>query len=120
MAAELRKKKVVLSYHICGNATPIIAGMVESGAQMLEVDQKADQLTCKTAAKGRATLVGPVDPSGVLAKGTPEEVTDKCREAIQTLGGGGGFILGPGCAMPSTTPDENIDAMIEAARSFHY
>lgn len=111
---------VVLSYHICGNATPIIAGMVESGAQMLEVDQKADQLTCKTAAKGRATLVGPVDPSGVLAKGTPEEVTDKCREAIQTLGGGGGFILGPGYAMPSTTPDENIDAMIEAARSFHY
>ena len=87
---------------------------------MLEVDQKADQLKCKTAAKGRAILVRPVDPSGVLAKGTPEEVRDKCREAIQTLGGGGGFILGLGCAMPSTNPDENIDAMIEAASRFHY
>lgn len=120
MAAELLRKKVVLSYHICGNATPIIEDMVESGAQMLEVDQRADQLTCKTAAKGRATLVGPVDPSGVLARGTPEEVTDKCREPIQNLGGGGEFILGPGYAMPPTTPDENIDAMIEAARRFHY
>jgi uroporphyrinogen decarboxylase len=61
-----------------------------------------------------------VDPSGVLANGTPEEVTEKCQEAIQNLGAEGGFILGPGCAMPSTTPDENIDAMVEAARRFHY
>ena len=29
---------------------------------------------------------------------------------------GGGFILGPGCALPATTPDENIDALIETAK----
>jgi len=120
MASELRSRGVVLSYHICGNATPIIADMVETGAQMIELDQKADQRTSKTAARGRATLVGPVDPSGVLANGTSEEVEEKCREAIRVLGEGGGFVLGPGCAMPSTTPDENIDAMVEAARKYHY
>jgi uroporphyrinogen decarboxylase len=120
MASELGRKGVLLSYHICGDATPIIADMVETGAQMIELDQKADQRTSKAAARGRATLVGPVDPSGVLAKGTPVEVDEKCREAIRVLGEGGGLILGPGCAMPSTTPDENIDAMMEAARKYHY
>ena len=29
-----------------------------------------------------------------------------------------GFILGPGCAMPASTPDENIEALIEAARVY--
>jgi uroporphyrinogen decarboxylase len=120
MVDELKQHNILLSYHICGDATPIIADMVETGAQMLEVDQKSEQKACKAASKGRSTIVGPVDPSGIMVQGTPEEVTEKCREAIKNLGSGGGFILGPGCAMPSTTPDENIDAMVEAARRFHY
>ncbi len=32
LAASLRKKDIILAYHICGNATPIIADMVASGA----------------------------------------------------------------------------------------
>jgi MtaA/CmuA family methyltransferase len=120
MAGELNDKGVLLSYHICGNATPIITDMVATGAPMIEIDQKADQAACKAAAQGKAALIGPVDPSGIMAEGTPDQVTEKCREAIQTLGPGGGLILGPGCALPPTTPDENIDAMVEAARKFHY
>jgi uroporphyrinogen decarboxylase len=51
-----------------------------------------------------------------MANGTPETVTEKCVEALDILAPGGGFILGPGCALPATTPDENIDALIEAAK----
>ncbi|MBE0696316.1 MAG: uroporphyrinogen decarboxylase family protein, partial [Anaerolineaceae bacterium] len=111
LAADLNAKGIRLSYHICGNATPIIADMVNSGAQVLEIDQKADQKTCKVAARGRAVLLGPVDPSGVLAQGTPAEVFEKCNEAISNLGPQE-FILGPGCALPATTPDENMHAMV--------
>jgi uroporphyrinogen decarboxylase len=118
MADELKSKGVLLSYHICGNATPIIADMVASGAPMLEIDQKADQKTCKAAAGGKATLVGPVDPNTVMALGKPADVLEACRVAVGNLSQGGGFILGPGCALPATTPDENIDAMVEAARRF--
>jgi uroporphyrinogen decarboxylase len=60
--------------------------------------------------------LGPIDPSEVLANGTPELVREKCREALEILAPGGGFILGPGCALPATTPDENIDALIETAK----
>jgi uroporphyrinogen-III decarboxylase len=118
MAQELKASGVLLSYHICGNATPIIADMVVSGAPMIEIDQKADQVMCKAAARGQATLIGPVDPNTVMALGTPDEVTQACRQAIETLGAEGGLILGPGCALPGSTPDENIDAMVAAAKKF--
>jgi uroporphyrinogen-III decarboxylase len=54
MAAELNAKGALLSYHICGNATPIIADIVATGCPLIEVDQKADPRACKEAARGRA------------------------------------------------------------------
>ena len=115
---DLHAKDVILSYHICGNATPIVQDMVNSGANVLELDQKADMSVSKSTAQGKTTILGPVDPSDVMANGTPERVTQKCKEAIEILAPGGGFILAPGCALPPSTPDENIDAMIAAAREF--
>jgi uroporphyrinogen decarboxylase len=127
LAAWLKERGVILSYHICGNATPIIADMVSVYSDtpghtpgIIEIDQKASMVECKKAAHGKAILLGPVDPSGVLAQGTPELVTEKSREAIQILGAGGDFILGPGCALPATTPDENIAALVEAAKRHPY
>jgi MtaA/CmuA family methyltransferase len=115
MAADLKAQNVILSYHICGNATPIISAMVATGAPIIEIDQKSDQKACKAAAAGKAALMGPVDPSGVMANGTPNEVRAHCRAALENLSPGGGFFLGPGCALPATTPDENILAMVETA-----
>ena len=115
---NLKKNDVILAYHICGNSTPIIEDMVNTGAAIIEIDQKADQKLSKQAASGKTALLGPIDPSEVMANGTPELVTEKSYEALENMAVGGGFILGPGCALPPTTPDENIDALIEAARSY--
>ena len=120
LASDLKKSGILLAYHICGNATPIIADMVSSGAAILEIDQKSNLSTCRQAARGKATLLGPIDPSEVMANGTPEQVREKCQEAIEIMGAGGGFILGPGCALPATTSHENIDALIETARRYQY
>jgi len=118
LVKQLRSKGIMLAYHICGNATPIIKDMVSTGAAIIEIDQKADMRLCKAAAQGKSTLLGPVDPSGVMVNGTPDDVTRSAREAIEILKPGGGFILGPGCALPASTPDENIDALIEAAKEY--
>jgi MtaA/CmuA family methyltransferase len=115
---DLHAKNVIVSYHICGNATPIVLDMVASGANMLELDQKADMRQSKMAAQGRATIIGPVDPSEVMANGTPAQVVEKCKEAIEILAPGGGYFLAPGCALPPTTPDKNLDAMVAAALEF--
>ena len=115
---DLKSQNIKLAYHICGNATPIIEDMVDTGAAILEIDQKADLVKSKAAAAGKTTILGPVDPSEIMASGTPEQVAEKCREAIDLLAPGGGFILGPGCALPATTPDDNIFAMIETTKTY--
>ena len=120
LAQRLKRRDIILAYHICGNATPIISDMVRSGADIIEIDQKSDQVAVKDVAIGKATLLGPVDPSGVMAFGTPELVEEKCFEALDNLAPGSGFILGPGCALPPITPDENIDAMIESAKKYQF
>jgi MtaA/CmuA family methyltransferase len=118
LVSDLDAKGLRLAYHICGNSTPIISDMVSTGANIIEIDQKADMQACKAAARGKSTLLGPIDPSGVMANGTPQLVTEKCRQALEILAPGGGFILGPGCALPATTPGENIDALVESAKKY--
>jgi uroporphyrinogen decarboxylase len=66
--------------------------------------------------RDRAVFIGNVDPSGVLALGTPELVEAKTRELVALFAGTPRFILNAGCAIPPTTPPENLRAMIEAAR----
>ena len=49
-----------------------------------------------------------------MTLGTPEAVAAAVRDELGTLAPNGGLILGPGCALPPTTPPENIHALIEA------
>lgn len=116
MVERLRKQDILLAYHICGDATDIVPDMVETGAAILELDYKIDMPVVKEATRGKTTVLGPVDPSGVMAMGTPTDVEEKCKEAIEILGVDGGLILGPGCALPPTTPPDNVQAMVEAAK----
>jgi hypothetical protein len=60
--------------------------MVSTGATIVEIDQKADMYVSKASALGHATLLGPIDPSAVMAQGTPDLVMAKAREAIEILG----------------------------------
>ena len=115
---DLREKDILLAYHICGNSTPIIGDMVATGAGIIEIDQKADMKFCKEAARGKTTLLGPIDPSEIMARGTPDQVREKTLEALTIMAPDNGFILGPGCALPASTPDEYIDVLIETAKLF--
>ena len=105
-----------MGLHICGDATRIVEDMVETGAPFLQVDHKIDRHVAKRAAEGRTTLVGTVDPSGMLALGTPDDVKAAARADIAILAPNGGFMLAPGCALPYDTPEVNIKALVEAAR----
>lgn len=114
----LRAEGKEIGLHICGNATKIIEPMVDTGAIFLQVDYKIDHAVCKEAAQDKTTLIGTVDPSSVLALGTPDDVERAVRADIGYLAQGGGFILSPGCSLPYITPDENVAAFITAAHAY--
>jgi MtaA/CmuA family methyltransferase len=84
----LRAEGKEIGMHICGNATKIIEPMVATGAIFLQVDYKIDQDVCKQAAQGKTTLIGTVDPSGVMALGTVDDVVKAARSDIDHLAKG--------------------------------
>lgn len=104
--------------HICGNTGSILAHMVETGADGLELDYKTDAQLARRTLSDRVTFIGNIDPSGVLARGTVRDVERKTRELLELFDGTSRFILNAGCALPATTPAENVHAMIRVARSF--
>ena len=116
VAAKAHELGLPYLLHICGKTEPILEGMVSSGADALELDYKTDARRARDIIRGRAAFVGNIDPSGVLAMGTPRQVEEKTRELLDVFTDTPRFILNAGCAIPATTPPENLRAMIGAAR----
>jgi uroporphyrinogen decarboxylase len=102
--------------HICGKTEPILGDMVSTGADAIELDSMTSPLRAREIIAGRAVFAGNLDPTGVLAMGTPGEVRRKTRELLEVFAGTPKFILNAGCAIAATTPPANLRAMIEAAR----
>ena len=103
--------------HICGDTTRILSMMARTGADILELDHKVDLRVARKSAGSRICLMGNLDPTGVLLQGSSNLVTEKCRNAVESAGRDGPFILGSGCEVPPKTPSENIHAMVRAART---
>jgi len=102
--------------HICGNTNLILNEMVKSGADALELDFKTDMRLARKELEGRVTFIGNIDPNGVLALGSQQLVEARTRELLECFGGNPRFILNAGCAIPPTTPSENIRSMVKTAR----
>jgi MtaA/CmuA family methyltransferase len=102
--------------HICGDTTIILDDILETGADAMELDYKTDVVVACEKMKGRMCFVGNIDPSGVLAMGTVEDVERETIRLLDVFADNPRFILNAGCALPPTTPSENIEAMIKIAR----
>jgi uroporphyrinogen-III decarboxylase len=50
--------------------------------------------------------------------GSPEEVKEATREVIDKAGRDGGLMVSGGCIIPDICPPENIQAMVETAKTW--
>jgi MtaA/CmuA family methyltransferase len=118
LAEQIHQRGGRLSIHICGNMTRVMDQFVDTGADVLEFDTPTDFDTAWRAARGRTCLLGNVDTSDVIARGTPEQVMEECRWRIEKVTPETGYILSSGCALSPGVPAENIHAMIESAKRY--
>ena len=102
--------------HACGDETLLLENLLATGADCLELDPDTDAATCKRTVRGRASVLGMIDPTQVMRLGTPDDVRHQTRRMLATMGPGGGLIIGPGCALPANTPEENVHALVECVR----
>jgi uroporphyrinogen decarboxylase len=105
--------------HICGKTDPILEDMLRTGADGLDLDYKTDARLAYTAMNHRAVFIGNIDPSGILALGSAEEVREETEKLLATFSGTTKFVLNSGCAIPATAPSANLQAMISTARGWH-
>jgi uroporphyrinogen decarboxylase len=101
--------------HVCGNAGRILCDLAATGADAVELDYKTDVRLAHDVLKDRAAFIGNIDPTGVVARGTPAEVEAKTHELIGWFSDTPRLIINAGCALPADTPEENIRAMVQAA-----
>lgn len=106
-----------VSLHICGNATALLPLMKTSGADILEIDHQVE-LGEATSLVGRdIVLWGNLDPVGLLAQGSPEQVVQAVQRIRATVDSTGHrrFVLSSGCTLAMETPFRNIEALLRAA-----
>lgn len=104
--------------HICGNVNSILDDMVQVGADVLELDYKTDIHQIYEKCSDKLIFCGNIDPSGVLAMGTVQDVRDKVNELQEIYSDSPRFILNAGCAIPPSTPPENLMEMIKCAKEY--
>ncbi len=105
----------VPSLHICGQTTPILEAMCNTGARVLEIDHLVNLREAKESVGRRVCLMGNLNPTEILLKGSPRVVEEAAKSCIEQAGAGGRYILSSGCDVPVDTPLANIRAMVTAA-----
>jgi hypothetical protein len=88
---------------------------VPKGKTAWMVDQ-TDIVKAKETLGKNACLLGNV-PSSMLKLSTPDEVKAYCKKLIDTVGKGGGFIMGNGAFFDEAKP-ENIKAMVDVTKEY--
>jgi uroporphyrinogen-III decarboxylase len=98
--------------HICGNTNRIIADMVASGADIVDLDWMVDMRSAVSQFGGQVSFLGNMDPVAVMLQGTAEKVFDATATCMRV--GGPRAISGAGCEVPDRTPHENFHAQSRA------
>lgn len=110
--------------HCCGKARDLVTMAAEetdlSCLNPLEAPPlgDCDLADVKKSHGAKLSLMGNLPTTTLMLNGSPDDVRAASRAAIDAAGPGGGFILSTGDQCGRDTPDENIFAMIDEARSY--
>jgi MtaA/CmuA family methyltransferase len=104
--------------HICGDTVKILDAMVRTGTDALELDYKTDTEETHRVLKDRVTFIGNIDPSGIIGRGTADQVRSETEKLLTIFSDTPRFILNAGCAIPQGTPSENIRTLMDVAKEF--
>jgi [methyl-Co(III) methanol-specific corrinoid protein]:coenzyme M methyltransferase len=94
--------------HVCGDSTPVLDHMAETGATGLSIDCVSIR-EAKKIVKDDAAILGNISVDTLL-NAQPDEIIKESKRALME----GVDILSPGCNFIPTTPLENMKALARA------
>ncbi|MCQ2394138.1 MAG: uroporphyrinogen decarboxylase family protein [Kiritimatiellae bacterium] len=114
LAADLKARGIPTICHICGNVTPILPDLIDTGCKAYELDWLTDVQGIHDQALGKFVLSGNVNPA-IFSTGTPEEIYRESKAVCDLYRGQGGLVLCSGCAIGPDTTEANMRAFVQAA-----
>lgn len=110
--AAVHEMGALCRLHICGNTNRIVDDMVQSGADIIDLDYMVDMAAAAAKNGDRVSFCGNFDPVAVMLQGTPEEVAAATSHCM-VIGGPRAFSAA-GCEIPMHTPPANLHAQTRA------
>ena len=108
--------QVKIAYHSDGDIRLIIPDLVEIGLDVLNPVQPTcmDPAELKRKYGDKLCFWGTIDEQGTLPFGSPATVRTEVQTRLETIGKGGGLIIGPTHHVQLDTPLENFWTMVNA------
>jgi MtaA/CmuA family methyltransferase len=117
IAEQAHRCGVKYLLHICGDTSAILDQLVGRPIDAIELDYKTNvQRAHDLLANAPICFWGNIDPSGILARGTPKDVRRETRKLLELFADTPRFVLNSGCALPATAPEENLKMFVQTAR----
>ncbi len=113
---------IKIAYHTDGVVYPIIPELIEIGIDVLNPVQPLamDPVKLKNDFRDVLCFWGSIDLQRTLPYGTPQDVKDEVLLRLNTIGQGGGLVIGPTHNLQLDTPLENFRAMMDAITETPY
>jgi uroporphyrinogen decarboxylase len=111
--------------HSCGSIYALIPDLIDAGVDILNpVQTSAAQMDPRQLKADFGDQItfwgGGCDTQHVLPNATPDEVAQNVAERISIFAPGGGFVFNQIHNIQADVPPENIIAMFDAARDYHF
>ena len=111
-----KSKGMNTSLHICGNIDDRIDLIPHTHVDIISVDHKVDIIRAAEILDGRVIIGGNADPVSIIMDLRPADIRAYYENLIERLDGYPYAIM-PGCSVPTSTPIENVLAMVEVAHA---
>lgn len=111
----VHNKNAQVKLHICGDTTRILSDMVQSGADLFNVDHLVSfDKACDVYGSAQKAFKGKLDPVADILQADPQTCHQKAMTLIRAAKGKR-YMLGAGCEIPAAVTDETFRAFCSAA-----
>jgi uroporphyrinogen decarboxylase len=118
LAGIIRASGAICLLHICGDVSHLLEEMALTGVEGVSLDSRVNLPREAERLPPNLVILGNIDPKRVIQRGTAEDVRWEVRRLLRHMNKFRNFILSTGCDVPADVPLNNLEAMMEEARSW--
>lgn len=102
--------------HICGNINHILPDMVDTGADIVDIDYMVDLPHALRLAEGKCAICGNVNPAATILAGSAADVRRDTLRCLSEAADSSTYLFSGGCEIPRFTSEENVLEMDRVLR----